>query len=94
VVLVNEELTDDVRVVEYDPDESYCPSILDMLADNAGIHNGPRTRRDLYTLQAEMIGSIVQPNGADYDRVIAEFIRRGKEAEYDEEMDERERYRD
>ncbi len=44
-------------------------SVIDELADAAGIWKGPVTRRKLAALAAEM-----RPRtGADYDRIIAEF---------------------
>ncbi len=72
VVLVDGEITD--IGVEYEADRCEC-NILDMLADAAGIHNGPRTRRALRSLADEMLPD--NPRGGDYDPVIDEFVRRG-----------------
>jgi hypothetical protein len=65
-------LTD--AVVTYEPDECGC-TILALLADIRGIHNGPETRRQLSRLAEEMEVNVSR--GADYDRVIEEFIARG-----------------
>lgn len=46
-------------------------SVLDQLADNAGIWGGAETRRELAVMADEMLPAA--PNGADYDRVIEAF---------------------
>lgn len=79
VLLRNGELTD--LPVEYEADESPLPSALDLLADCAGIWGGPQTRRELERLADEMLADVENPNGADCDRVIAEFKRRKESAE-------------
>lgn len=74
VLLSDGQLTD--VQIDYQPDTPEAPTPLDLLADVAGIWNGPETRRQLAILAQEMLSAIVQPNGADYDTVISEFIRR------------------
>ena len=60
-------------VVDYEPDVCDC-TILGLLADEAGIHNGQRTRRDLRSLADVMLPA--EPRGAHYDMVIDEFLQR------------------
>lgn len=75
VVLLGGELMGDVA--EYRPDVPAVRSTLDLLADSAGVWTGERTRNRLAALAAEMIPE--NPRGADFDKVIAEFTRRGRE---------------
>lgn len=74
VVLVDGQITD--IPVAYEPDECGC-NVLDLLANVAGIHDGPVTRRNLHLLADDVLPP--DPYGADYDAVITEFKRR-KEA--------------
>ena len=72
VVLVDGTVTD--TPAEYRPDPCGCTA-LDLLADAAGIHDGPETRRELHELAAVMLPE--NPRGADYDAVLDEFRTRG-----------------
>ncbi len=76
VLLSDGELTD--VLVEYLADEVRMPAALELLADAAGIWGGPETRRRLEALADEILSGKENPNGADYDRVIAEFQARGE----------------
>lgn len=71
VLLSDGRLTE--TVVEYEPDDCSC-TILGMLADVRGIHDGPKTRRQLSRLADDLQLSVL--SGTDCDRVIAEFQRR------------------
>jgi hypothetical protein len=73
VVLRDGELTN--LTAEYSADECHC-SALGLLADIAGIHNGPATRTALDTLAAELYPHGIR-SGAACDAVIAEFRKRG-----------------
>lgn len=69
VVLVDGTLTD--TPVEYQGDEPAPPTLLDLMADRAGVWGGAQTRRDLAALAVEMSG---QPE----EKIIKEFQRRGR----------------
>jgi hypothetical protein len=71
VVLIDGELTD--IAVEYEADEPAIPTVLDRLADAAGVWAGPETRRQLAMLGDQMLADIEHATGADYDHVIAAF---------------------
>lgn len=79
VLLSDGQLTD--VEVEYEPEFPEPPTALRLLADVAGVWGGPETRRQLHALADEMLASVESPRGADYDRVIDEFIRRKDAAE-------------
>lgn len=82
VVLLDGQLTD--ISVEYTPAEPECPSALEQLATMAHVHDGRRTRKDLSTLADELCPEGIR-SGADADRVVAEFQRRGREMRATEE---------
>jgi len=84
VLLVSGEL---VGPVYYEPDEMELPTVLHRLADEAGIWAGLATRRALSELAEKMLAGVERPRGADYDRVIDEFIRRGSLTLGDDELD-------
>jgi hypothetical protein len=73
VVLQDGELTD--IGCTYATDECHCYA-LRLLADMAGIHNGPATRTALDNLSAELYPQGVR-TGAECDAVIVEFRKRG-----------------
>lgn len=77
VVLVDGTLTDGAPHYEQDAVEQ--PHPLDVLASAANVHDGPVTRGRLHGLAAAMLAGVERPTGADYDRVISEFTRRGRE---------------
>ncbi len=73
VVLVDGEPTVQVDSYERDPDPPQR-TVLDQLADLAGVWNGPETRRQLAVLADTMLHATPSPCGADYDSVIAAFL--------------------
>jgi len=88
VVLVNGELSN--WPVEYEPDKCSC-NILDMLADEQGIHNGWRTRSALRQLKDKLFRElrVENPRGVAYDTVIDEFIKeRRQRLQHESEADE------
>ncbi len=80
IVLVDGELTD--VPVEHEPDYCHCTA-LDLLADAAGIHTGPRSRRALHELAAELYPDGPQ-TGAQCDRVIRTAQRRHHRTQADD----------
>ena len=74
VVLIDGVLTDTQVAYRHEPD---TPTVLSLLASQAGIHDGPVTLAALGDLADEMLADVGQPRGEDYDRVIDEFQRRG-----------------
>jgi len=84
VLLVSGEL---IGQVHYEPDEIELPSALQRLADEAGVWGGSATRKALNDLAEELLGGVERPRGADYDRVVDEFIRRGHLMRGDDDLD-------
>jgi len=74
VIIVDGELTD--GRVQYSPDEYEPPTVLSILADAAGVWGGPATRRALADYASARLPA--NPGGADYDRIIGEFLAEGK----------------
>ena len=60
----------------YQPDEPELPTVLNLLADAHRVFGGAATRRAL----ADYAGAHLpeEPIGADYDRVIGEFVAIGR----------------
>ena len=88
VVLVNGELAN--WPVEYEPDECSC-NILDMLADERGVHNGWRTRSALRAVRDAHFREhgVEVARAVDYDWVINKFIRERRErGQHESEVDE------
>ena len=77
-----------VSEVFYEADEIHHPSILDQLARQAGVWPGPATLSALQDLANEMLADVENPRGADYDRVVDEFIRRGAKMRGEETVDD------
>ena len=80
VCLRDGELTD-IRA-EYEGDEPVMPSVLDLLADAAGVWGGAQTRRKLAEYAQAHLPE--HPTGADYDRVIAAWTAEGERMRFAE----------
>ena len=74
VVLRDGELSD--IIAEYEADEPDMPTALDLLADAAHVWGGPATRRALADYAAAHLPE--DPTGADYDRILGEFVAEGQ----------------
>lgn len=83
VVTINGKLAD-IEVDYTPPVTPDMPSLIDQIADLANIWGGGATRRALAALVEEMYPDGLT-SGADGDKVIAEFQRRGAEMRAAEE---------